>query len=536
MFDILIKNGIIVDGSGESAFRGDIAVKDGKIVKIASAIDGDAKEVIDASGLQVTPGLIDSHSHSDKTIYKGSDCWNYLEQGVTTQIAGQCGSSIAPYYDALENKHGLTPEEVKEWKEKGKSPATFMAEAEKASLGNNMAYFIGHNAIRGNVMGFSDAKPTEEQLEAMKAYVKEAMEAGFLGLSTGLVYAPSVYADTDELIELTKVMQPYNGIYVSHIRGEGINGLEAVKEAIKIGEEGNAPVFISHLKVIGKQNEGRSQLLLKEIDDAVARGMEVWADQYPFTASSAPLLSQIPPKYLVGGASAFLERIEDPENRKKILYSIFNEVDEFESGIYSAGFEGSVVSGANHTPQYVNMSISEIAKEMGKEPIDALCGILKANHCAMQGIYFNQCASDLIRIMSHPRVFCGSDWSNYPDERKDPEFVGGTHPRATATMIRRLELVRDFRLRTMEQSIRNVTYDTAQALGIDDHGLLKEGWDANICIMDYKRLHATADFEHPYRKNQGIHYVLVNGAVAVRDGVAIKGARYGKVLKRRGVK
>ena len=196
----------------------------------------------------------------------------------------------------------------------------------------------------------------------MKAYVKEAMEAGFLGLSTGLVYAPSVYADTDELIELTKVMQPYNGIYVSHIRGEGINGLEAVKEAIKIGEEGNAPVFISHLKVIGKQNEGRSQLLLKEIDDAVARGMEVWADQYPFTASSAPLLSQIPPKYLVGGASAFLERIEDPKNRKKILYSIFNEVDEFESGIYSAGFEGSVVSGANHTPQYVNMSISEIAK------------------------------------------------------------------------------------------------------------------------------------------------------------------------------
>lgn len=534
MFDILIKNGQIVDGSGEPAFMGDIAVKDGKIAMIAPSIDGEAKEIIDASGLQVTPGLIDSHTHSDKSVYWGSDCYNYLEQGVTTQIAGQCGASVAPYYDALESKHGLSPEEVKVWKEKGSSPAVFMKEAEKASLGNNMAYFIGHCAIRGKVMDFSDAAPTKEQMEAMKAYIVEAMEAGFLGMSTGLVYAPSVYADTEELIELTKAMKPYNGMYVSHIRGEGINGLDSVKEAIRIGEEGGAPVFISHLKVLGKQNEGNSALLIKEMDEAVARGVEVWADQYPFTASSAPLLSQIPPKYLVGGTRAFLERIQDPENRKKILYSIFNEVEEFESSVYSAGFEGSVVSAADHTPQYVNMSISEIANQMGKEPIDAMCDILKANHCAMQGIYFNQCASDLIRIMSHPRVFCGSDWSNYDDNRKDPEFKGGVHPRGTATMIRRLELVRDFRLRTMEQSIRNVTYDTAQAVGIDEHGLLKEGWDANICIMDYKKLHATADYEHPYRRNQGIHYVLVNGAVAVRNGIAVGGVRNGKLLKRRG--
>ena len=532
MFDILIKNGQIVDGSGAPAFYGDIAVKDGKIAKIAPCIEGEAKQVLDATGLQVTPGFIDSHSHSDSFVYTGSDCYNYLEQGVTTQVAGQCGSGLAPYFDELKNKHRLTEERQALWSTVGATPTSFMAAAEQVTTGTNMAYFLGHAAVRGKVMGMSDAAPNQEQMQQMQAYVKEAMEAGYLGMSTGLVYAPSVYGTTEELIQLSKVMAPYKGMYVSHIRGEGNNLMTAVREVIRIGEEAGVPAFISHLKVLGDTNRGTSLQLLREMDEAVARGVDLYADQYPYAASSAPLSSQIPPKYLVGGASAWLERIKSPEVRKQILYSIFNEVHEFESGIFHSGFDGALITAAKDTPDLVNKTIGQIAREQGKEPIDAMCDLLIANRGVAQGVYFNISVPDLLNIMGHPRVFCGSDTSNFPDKRFDPESVGGAHPRSYGTMVRRLELVRDFRLRTMEESVKNLTWDTAQSLGLGNHGKLVEGWDANITVLDYDRLHAAADYVHPRRRSTGIHWVLVNGVMAVEHGVSIPGVRAGKLLKR----
>ena len=532
MYDILIKNGQIVDGSGELAFYGDIAIQDGKIAKIASSIDGETKEVIDVSGLQLTPGFIDSHSHSDSRVFRpgGSGSYNYLLQGVTTQVAGQCGSSVAPYYKETAHKYEIPPEKQAYWEENSATPSAFMRAAEKVHHGTNVAYFIGHSAIRGKVQGFTDALATPKQMEEMQAYVTDAMEAGFLGVSTGLVYAPSVYARTEDLIELMKAAAPYGGTYVSHIRGEGDNCFRAVQEAIRIGEESGCPVFISHIKVTGKHNEGLSRQLLEEIDAANARGVVTHADQYPYTAGSAPLSSQIPPKYLLGGSAVWLERIKDPEVRKQILYSIFHEVEEFESGIYGAGFEGSLIIGAKKTPQWQNKTLTEIANMIGCEPVDALCEVLLANDGIAQGVYFNQNASDMIRMMAHPRVFCGSDTSDHT-RIYDPETPGGGHPRSMGTMVRRLELVRDFRLRTLEESIKNLTWDTAQVLKLPGQGLLKEGWDANICVLDYARLHATADYQHPKRRNVGIHHVLVNGVVAVRDGEPMD-TRSGKVIKR----
>ena len=532
MYDILIKHGQIVDGTGAPAFYGDIAVKDGVIVKIAPEIDAEAKQVIDAAGLQVTPGFIDTHSHSDSAVYTGSDSYNYLEQGVTTQIAGQCGSGLAPYFDELERKHRLTGEQLETWKTKGASPASFMEAAAQAKTGTNVAYFLGHAAVRGKVMGMSDAAPNEEQMKEMQGYVKEAMEAGFLGMSTGLVYAPSVYADTEELIRLSKVMAPYKGMYVSHIRGEGNNLLPAAREVIRIGEEGGVPAFISHIKVMGSTNEGTSVQLLKEMDEAIGRGLDLWADQYPYTASSAPLSSQIPPKYLVGGASVWLERIKDPAVRQQIVHSIFHEVHEFESGIFHAGFDGALVTAAKKTPELVNKTLGQIARERGVAPIDALCDLLIANDGVAQGVYFNICATDLLKIMGHPRVLCGSDTSNYADARKDPESVGGGHPRSCGTMVRRLELVRDFRLRTMEESVKNLTWDSVCALGLGQRGQLKEGWPADITVLDYDRCHAAADYVHPRRRNSGIHWVLVNGVLAVEHGVSIPGVRAGQLIKR----
>jgi len=531
MYDILIKNGQIVDGSGKPAFYGDLAVKDGKIAAIAPGIDAPAARVIDAAGKQVTPGFIDTHSHSDSAVYSGSDCHNYLEQGVTTQVAGQCGSGLAPYYGELKFKHRLTEESEARWATVGEKPSTFMQYAETVPMGTNTAYFVGHSAIRGKVMGMSSAAPTPGQIAEMQAYVKDAMEAGYLGMSTGLVYAPSVYSTTEELIEVAKVMSPYGGMYVSHIRGEGNSLIPAVREVIRIAEEAKVPAFVSHLKVMGESNKGASVQVLREMDEAAARGVEVYADQYPYTAGSAPLSSQIPPKFLEGGTTVWLERIKNSEIRQQILWSIFNEVDEFESGIFHAGFDGSLITSAKKTPEYVNKTLGQIARERGVEPIDALCDLLIANDGVAQGVYFHISVPDLMNIMAHPAVFCGSDTSNYA-QRYDSESVGGGHPRSRGTMVRRLELVRDFRLRTMEESVKNLTGDAARALKLGNHGQLREGWDEKIAIIEYDKLHACADYVHPRRKNQGVHWVLVNGVVAVENGESIPGVRAGKVIKR----
>jgi N-acyl-D-amino-acid deacylase len=246
-------------------------------------------------------------------------------------------------------------------------PSDLMRAAEKVHHGTNVAYFIGHSPIRGKVQGFTDDLATPDQLARMRTYVTNAMEAGFLGVSTGLVYAPSVYARTEELIDLMRAAAPYGGVYVSHIRGEGNNCLRCVQEAIRIGEESGCPVFISHIKVMGKNNEGLSEKLLAEIDAANARGVIVHADQYPYTASSAPLSSQIPAKYLLGGKDVWLERIKSPEVRRQILWSIFNEVDEFESGIYHSGFEGALIITAKNTPAWENKTLTEIAAMIGEE-------------------------------------------------------------------------------------------------------------------------------------------------------------------------
>ena len=532
MYDILIKHGQIVDGSGAPAFYGDIAVKDGKIARIAPEIDEPAERIIDADGKQVTPGFIDTHSHSDRSVYFGNDGYNYLEQGVTTQVAGQCGSGLAPYYSELKHKHRLSDEEVVRWSTIGAKPSTFMEYAETVPMGTNTAYFLGHSAVRGKVMGMSDAHPTPEQTAEMQAYVKDAMESGYLGMSTGLVYAPSVYSTTEELIDLAKIMAPYGGMYVSHIRGEGNSLIPAVREVIRIAEEAKVPAFISHLKVMGASNAGASWQVLREMDEAAARGVDVYADQYPYTAGSAPLSSQIPPKFLVGGTDVWLENIKKPEVRQQILYSIFNEVDEFESGIFHAGFDGSLITSAAKTPELVNKTLGQIAREQGKEPIDAMCDLLIANGGVAQGVYFHISVPDLMNIMAHPRVFCGADTSNWGNERIDPEKVGGGHPRSAGTTVRRLELVRDFRLRTMEESVKNITWDAAQALKLGNHGKLCEGWNANIAIIEYDKLHACADYVHPRRRCQGVHWVLVNGTIAVENGISIPGVRAGKVIKR----
>lgn len=533
MFDLLIRNGLVVDGSGAAAYTADVAIKDGKIAKIAPTITEPAAEMIDAKGLVVAPGFIDCHNHSDSYIFRGTDAYNYLEMGVTTQICGHCGDSCAPHYagNMLRLQKASTEEEFAVYAAQSATPADFFEAVDNASIGVNMAFFLGHNNLRGSTMGFSPEKPSQAQLAQMQDYVRQAMECGYLGYSSGLAYAPSVYADTEELIALAKVMAPYGGIYSSHIRSEGDDVVAALAEAIRVGEEAGVQVQVSHLKVVGKHNEGLSEKLLQMIDDANARGVTVNADQYPYTAGSAPLRSQIPPKYHVGGVKELLEMLKEPAMREQMLHEMLSDTKEFESLVYAAGFEGTLIASLTKTREHIGKTLTELAQEQGKTPMDAMCDLLIANDGVVQGIYFNQNDSDMLRILSHPRVFGGSDSSNYPDERMDPETVGGRHVRGNTTMVRRLELQRDRKLLSLEESIHRITGAPAKALDLPNQGLIQEGYFANITIFDYDKLHARGDYTHPYRENEGISTVLVNGTVAVRNG-RCTGSRAGKLLRK----
>ncbi len=531
MYDLIIKNGLVIDGTGAPGFKADVAVKDGLIARIAPQLDGEAARVIDAAGLTVTPGFIDCHSHSDSVILLGTDGWNMLEQGITTQLAGHCGSGPVPAYPNLFEgvRQRFGEEKAAEMYRLCDTFASFMAAAEQLDLGTNIAFYASQGNIRGRVMGFRMGEPNDEELEQMKDLMEQAMEAGFLGFSTGLVYAPSIYAGTRELVELAKVAHRYGGNYTSHIRGEGLHVLDAMKEAIYIGEQSGIPVVISHLKVKGHQYEGASVEMLKLIDDSVAAGVTVWADQYPYTASAAPLISQIPPQFAEGGNDKLVERMKDPALRAQMERAVFEDYESFESNIYGAGYDGILIGSAHLTPQYVGKYISQIAEEEGKKPFDVICDMLIANNGVVSAIYFSQNDSDMLRIIRHPRVMAGCDASE--NEHVDRERVGGGHPRGLSTMVRRIELIRDNKLLPPEAVIRNLTGLAADVAHLDGVGYLKEGMHADICVIDYDHVKANSDYIHPYRKNEGVEYVLVSGQVALERGETT-GVRAGRVLKR----
>lgn len=533
MYDIIIKNGLVVDGVLSPGFVADVCVKDGIVAEIGGGGDS-ALEIIDATGLVVAPGFVDSHTHSDKSAFFGSDAYNYLEQGVTLQIAGQCGSSPAPFGGredmTISWGTGFGPDEAKQAAEWAMTPESFMRRAKEVAHGTNLAFLIGHGALRNSAMGYADTKATPEAMAHMEDLIRRAMECGFFGYSSGLSYAPSAYGDTAELTRLAEVMAPYGGVYATHMRSEGDKGVEGVVEAIEIAERAGVTLVISHLKTVGKANEGNSVKYFELIEAAVRRGVSVYADQYPFTASSAPLSSQIPVKYHVGGVKALLERLADASTRSEIWQAIQARSNNFESSLYTAGPSGILVVGAPKSPDYIGKTIAALAEEQNKSPFDAFCDLLLQNDGQGAGIYFSQNESDMMRILPHPRVMGGSDWSDI-SVRQNPEHVAGGHPRGMATFPRRLQLLRDHKLLSLEEAVQSITSRTAIAHGIKDHGVLKTGKAANITVFDHKTIGAAADFLHPFRRNTGIHSVIVNGQTAVRSGVAT-GVRAGVLVSR----
>ena len=532
MYDILIKNGTIVDGTGGPRYLGDLAVTAGKIVKIAEKIDGEAKTVLDAGGKIVSPGFIDSHSHADMVFLLGTSGYNYLEQGTTTEICGPCGESPMPYFDGFYKAYeGMFPEDkMAGMIEILKSTTGFMSHAKTLALGTNMGFLVGQGTVRGRVMGYSMDTPSDAQMDEMRGYVQEAMDCGFLGISSGLIYPPSIYASEDEITELVKVAAKNGGIYSTHIRGEDERCPEAVEEAIRVAEACGIPLVVSHFKIVGKDNEGLSRATIGLVSDALKRGMKVRVDQYPFLAGGAGLVDSIPPWHRENGIDALVEKLKDSAFRRRVTDELQGDEGGFENFYKSSGFEGFLILMSPAAPDLIGKTVAQVARERGSDQFDTFYDLLIESHGAMFIGYVSQNESDMLRILQYPYTMPGSDLLHNLAET-DPETVGGWHPRATATMPRHLSLIRDNGLMSLEAAVHRMTGMPADFYSLRGRGVLREGAWADICVFDYAKVEGRADYIHPYRRNEGIDTVIVNGQVAVSQG-RYNGARAGAVLTR----
>jgi N-acyl-D-amino-acid deacylase len=512
-FDVIFVNGKVIDGAGNPWFKADVGVKGDKIVAVGCLSGSEAGRVIDAGGLVVAPGFIDIHSHSDYNVIIDPRVESKVRQGVTTEVVGNCGSSAAPmrYMRAR-----LGDDFEFSWE----SMADYLAIIEATGASFNVVPLVGQGTVRQNVMGYENREPTKSELEEMRGLVSGAMEEGAWGMSTGLIYTPSAYAGTPEIVELAKVLGGYGGVYFSHIRGEGETLLDAVNEAVQIGEEAGVPVQIAHFKASGKPHWGKTVDSLRLVAEGREAGIDVTFDQYPYVASSTGLAAYMPHWAQEGGADRLLERLKDPEVRERIR--------EDRSGIYRTWDMIMVASARNH-PEYEGKRISEVAELEGKEEYEAVFDLLLAEDAQVAVVSFGMSEEDVRRVMRSPHGMVGSDGSAAAPRgilgrgKPHPRFYG-TFPRVIGHYVREGIL-------SLQEAVRKMTSAPAQRLGLRDRGLLREGFKADVTVFDPGTVKDEATFVEPHRFASGIPYVMVNGELVV-DGGEHTGALPGRALRK----
>lgn len=514
MLDVLIKNAKIIDGSGKEAYDGCVGIRDGKIVLTDESES--AKQVIDAAGRFVSPGFIDAHSHGDLIL--GSEDAHLFKttQGVTTEIVGQCGLSMAPVAEKnladIQNmlSMGTTwfPDDMSNWD----SFARYLEYADKQPLTANVKMYIGHSSLRIAVMGMANRPATDEELEKMKQILRDAMEAGAAGFSTGLIYTPSCYAEEKEIIELAKVIAPYNGIYASHMRNESNEIVEAVKETINVGRQAGVRVDISHHKMLGKPNWGKQKETLQLIHDARAEGIQVICDQYPYTCNMTTLNVCMPPWYFENGFRSMTEKLKDRKFRETIKAEMENPETPYDNYYLNAGGWGGVyVYSASKTPEAEGKFITEYASEIGKDPWETFFDLCVANNCETGGVYSSMCDEDVCEIILDPYCIVGSDGLTRSWSEKGHPRASGTFPHAITYFVKEKGIM------TLEQVIHKMTGLTAEYLLIKNKGLIRDGYDADLLIFDYDRLQDTATYSNSNSITEGIDYVFVNGQLVYHD-------------------
>lgn len=532
MFDVIICNGRIVDGSGNPWFLGDVGVKDGKILKIGDLRSGDAKRIIDASGCVVSPGFIDMHSHSDFSPLINPYMESKVRQGVTTEVVGNCGFSAAPLDDFLRVDILKTSPLLREagveldWSTMG----GYMRKVEGTGVSLNLAPLVGHGSVRSLVLQFEKRKPTEGELEEMKDVLAQVMEEGAFGMSTGLIYPPGCYADTEEIVELCRVVARFGGLYSSHIRGEEIQLLRSVGEAIEIGEKAGVPVEISHHKAAGRRNWGKVKESLRMIGEARCRGIDVTCDVYPYTAGSFSLDSLLPPHAHEGGVEKLFERLRTPEFRGKLRGEMMKGVGGWHSMLEVIGWENIMIAYCKGHPGYEGKTVSEIAEEKSLDPFDFVFDLIIEEKASVSVVLFSMSEDDVRTVLKSAFSMVGSDSS----ARTTYGILssGKPHPRAYGTFPRVLgKYVREEKILTLQEAVRKMTSFPAQKLRLKDRGLIKKGMWADINIFNPDKIIDKATFTDPHQYPEGIEYVMVNGKIVIEKSEHTK-KMAGKVLRR----
>lgn len=536
-FDVLITNGKVFDGTGGGWFSSDIGVSNGKIAAMGHLTGCKAELEIDAGGLAVSPGFIDPHSHTDITILPFPTADSMVMQGVTTEVVGNCGLAVAPI--KRKNLHLLKqyigafhPEIASYLPWNWETLAEYYEVVESGGISVNLAPLIAEGTVRVSVMGFENRPPTDEELAEMKAMVEEGMQDGAFGLSTGLVYPPGIFARTEEIIELAKVAASYSGIYSSHIRGEGDTLLSSVLEAIEIGRRAKIPVLISHIKVMGRDNWGMSGKIIYEIERARSEGVDVNADQYPYTAGSTVFSAILPPWVQEGGISKVVERLQNPETRARLKKDFEQGLPGWQNWVKNVGWEGfkTVSFSREENKKYRGKTIKEIAEMRGTDPFKTAMDILVEEKGGPMVVLFYGSEHDVENYMCCPDIMVSTDAFGIAPE--GPIDLGLQHPRTFGTYPRILgRYVRERRTLTLGGAIRKMTSLPARKLGILDRGLLRPGMWADIVIFDPATVIDRATYDDPIQYPKGIGHVLVNGEAIVEDGKHT-GARPAKVLKR----
>ena len=526
-FDILIKNGRVVDGTGNPWFWADVGIKDGRIAAMGHLSGEEGKTIIDSSGLVVSPGFIDVHTHSDTVLLINPRGDSHIRQGVTTNIIGNCGGSAVPVSDQTKRRYEemLKKYDLEEWTTLGE----FLEQLEKRGTSLNVGSLVGNATVRRAVMGMEKRAPTVGELEEMKRLVAEAMEDGAFGLSTGLFYAPSGFADTDEVVELAKVAAKYGGIYVSHIRGEGDTLLEALGEAIEIGERADLPVHISHHKAFGKSNWGKVKETLKMMKEARKRGIEITCDAYAWRAGATGLTASLPHWVHEGGAQKLTERLKDPETRQRIRKDMAEGTPGWESVVHEMGWENVMISSCPGHEEYEGRRVAEIAAEKGVDPYDFVFDLLVEVQGRVGMIIFGMHPDDVSTVLKSPFTMMASDSSA---TTPTPGQTGKPHPRGYGNFVKVLgKYVREEGLLTLEEAVRKMTSMPAQKLGLLDRGLLRVGAWADVVIFDPEKVASKATYLNPRQFPVGVNVVIVNGVITVEEGKHTE-ARAGKVLRR----
>lgn len=497
--DIIITNGRILDGTGNSWVRGSIAIKDGKIIKLGTFNNVQASKIIDAHGLIVAPGFIDVHTHIEGDEFKNPTANNFILDGVTTVVAGNCGSSNI---------------DIKK----------YLWQIDSAKLSINVASLIGHNDVRKAVMGTANRKATEEEIKKMEVLVEEAMKGGAVGFSTGLIYIPGTYSSTEEVVRLAKVAARYKGVYASHMRDEGDSIVAAINEALYIGREANIPVEISHFKLSGQQNWGRSKETVGMIVKARQQGIDVTIDQYPYTASSTSISTLLPDSVLADGEDSIKARLQRPEVRKYVTDYILAKLKKRRL----KHLNYAVVAYYKTDTAYNGKSIEQInllkgRKHKAKMEAETVMDLMMGGGAG--AVFHGMSEQDVKQIMQYPFNMFACDASI----RIFGE--GMPHPRGYGTNARVLaKYVRDEKVISLEEAIRRMTSLPAQKFQLKDRGLLREGFAADIVIFDENKVQDLSTYEHPHAYSTGFEYVIVNGKVVVENGQHL-GVRNGKALK-----